>query len=172
MTSSAISRRNLVKQGSAALAGLSVLRLAGPARAFQENTGGEVIPWLDQPAENPVPDILPQQLDWEGLDDWLTPPDEFFVVKHFNLPELNPADWRLEISGLVKKPLSLSLDDLHARNRQDVTFTLECSGNSGLPFLTGAVGNATWSGTPLAPILEEAGVLEGGSEVVFWGADA
>ena len=49
---------------------------------------------------------------------------------------------------------------------------MECSGNSGLPFFTGGVGNATWTGTPLAPLLEEAGALEAGSEVVFWGADA
>jgi DMSO/TMAO reductase YedYZ molybdopterin-dependent catalytic subunit len=172
MTAPTISRRTLVKTGSAALAGLSVLRLAGPASAFQGDTGGEVIPWLDQPAENPVPDIVPQQLDWAGLDDWLTPPDEFFVVKHFNLPELDEATWHVDISGLVEHPVTLSLADLQARERQDVTFTLECSGNSGLPFLTGAIGNARWSGTPLAPILEDAGVLEGGSEVVFWGADA
>src|SRR5205085_11152082 len=32
-------------------------------------------------------------------------------------------------------------------------------------------GNARWAGTRLAPLLEEAGVLEQGTEVVFWGAD-
>jgi DMSO/TMAO reductase YedYZ molybdopterin-dependent catalytic subunit len=172
MTQSAISRRTLVKQGSAALAGLSVLRLAGPARAFQDESGGEVIPWLDQLEPNPVPEIVPQQLDWEHLDAWLTPADEFFVVKHFNLPALNESDWRLDISGLVSRPVTLTLADLKARERREVTFTIECSGNTGLPFFNGGIGNATWAGTPLAPLLEEAGVLEGGSEVVFWGADA
>ena len=53
-----------------------------------------------------------------------------------------------------------------------MTFTLECAGNTGLPFFTGGVGTAKWAGTPLAPLLEEAGVLEQGIEVVFWGADA
>ena len=42
-----ISRRTLVKHGGAALAGLSVLRLAGPAHAFQTPPSGEVVPWLD-----------------------------------------------------------------------------------------------------------------------------
>ena len=73
--------------------------------------------------------------------------------------------------GLVQQPLTLSLDDLKARPRQEVTFTLECSGNNGLPFLTGAVGNATWAGTPLAPVLQEAGVLDQGIEVAFFGSD-
>jgi DMSO/TMAO reductase YedYZ molybdopterin-dependent catalytic subunit len=53
-----------------------------------------------------------------------------------------------------------------------VTFTIECSGNSAFPFNKGLVGNATWGGTPLAAVLEEAGVLDDGIEVVFWGADA
>jgi len=151
--------------------GLSVLRLTGPAGAFQES-GGEVIPWLDQPEANPVPDVIVRQLEWEKLDDWLTPVDEFFVIKHYDLPELTEADWTLAIDGLVDTPATLSLADLKARERQEVTFTLECSGNSGLPFFTGGVGNATWAGTLLAPILEEAGVQDAGIEVVFWGADA
>ena len=171
MTPSTTSRRTLL-QGGAAVAGLSVLRLSGPAHAFQDQTGGEVLPWLDQPEANPVPEVIVRQLEWEKLDTWLTPPDEFFVIKHYNLPELSEEDWRLEISGLVAEPMTLSLADLQARERQEVTFTMECSGNSGPPFFTGGIGNATWAGTPLAPLLEEAGVLEPGIEVVFWGADA
>jgi DMSO/TMAO reductase YedYZ molybdopterin-dependent catalytic subunit len=69
------------------------------------------------------------------------------------------------------KPLKLTLADIKARPRQEVIFTVECSGNHGFPFFTGGIGNARWAGTPLAPILTEAGVLENGIEVVFWGAD-
>jgi DMSO/TMAO reductase YedYZ molybdopterin-dependent catalytic subunit len=67
--------------------------------------------------------------------------------------------------------LALTLADIKARPRQEVTFTVECSGNTGLPFFNGGIGNARWAGTPLAPILEEAGVLDSGIEVVFWAAD-
>ena len=172
MTPSAISRRRLVQQGGAAMASLSVLRLAGPTYAFQTPVVGEVVPWLDQPEPNPVPEVIVRQLAWEQLDSWITPNDQFFVIKHFNEPTLDEADWRLAIGGLVAQPMTLTLDDLKARERQEVTFTLECSGNTGLPFFIGGVGNATWAGTPLAPLLEEAGVAEAGSEVVFWGADA
>ena len=99
MTPSAISRRTLVQQGGAALAGLSVLRVAGPTSAFQTPVTGEVIPWLDQPEPNPVPEAIVRQLEWEQLDSWITPNDQFFVIKHFNEPatgreRLAPGDQR------------------------------------------------------------------------------
>lgn len=47
MTTSAISRRTLPQHGGAALAGLSVLRIAGRAYAFQTPVAGEVISWQD-----------------------------------------------------------------------------------------------------------------------------
>src|SRR5215203_6847459 len=126
MTSSLITRRTLVQHGGAALAGVSVLRIAGPAHAFASQADREVVPWLDQLEPNPVPEVIVQQLDWEQLDaaTSLTPTDEFFVIKHFNLPELYEANRRLEISGLVDTPLSLTLDELKAREQQEVTFTL------------------------------------------------
>jgi DMSO/TMAO reductase YedYZ molybdopterin-dependent catalytic subunit len=167
-----ITRRTLLQHGGAALAGISALRLVGPAHAFPGAQRAEVIPWLDQLEPNPVPEVLVQQLDWEQLDSWLTPIDQFFVINHFNQPELSEHDWRLEISGLVERPVSLTLADLQSRERQEVTFTMECSGNTGLPFFNGGIGNATWSGAPLATLLDEAGVQEPGIEVVFWGADA
>ena len=173
MSDLAISRRALVKQGgAAALAGLTVIRLSGPASAFQTPTGGEVIPWLDKLEDNPVPEAIVQQLDWEQLTDWITPNDDFFVIKHFGLPTLDEKDWNLAISGLVDNPMTLSLADIKARDRQEVTFTIECSGNTGLPFFNGGVGNAQWAGTPLAAVLNEAGVQKDGIEVVFWGADS
>src|SRR5918996_6533206 len=111
-----LSRRAALRVlGGGALAGLSVLRLAGPARAFQDASGGEVIPWLDQPEPNPVPEVIVRQLVWEELDTWLTPPDQFFVIKHFDEPALNERDWRLEVGGLVARPMSLTLADLQAR---------------------------------------------------------
>jgi DMSO/TMAO reductase YedYZ molybdopterin-dependent catalytic subunit len=67
--------------------------------------------------------------------------------------------------------MTLSLADLRARPRKEVTFTLECSGNHGLPFFTGGIGNGTWAGTPLAPLLQDAGLLDTAKDVVFWGTD-
>jgi DMSO/TMAO reductase YedYZ molybdopterin-dependent catalytic subunit len=167
-----MSRRGLLKGGGAAIAGLSAFQVAGPAHAFPGERGEEVIPWLDQPAPNPVPDVLQNLLVWEELDSWLTPADNFFVVSHYGNQALSEASWRLSIGGLVARPQTLTLADLKARPRREVTFTMECSGNTGLPFFIGGVGNARWAGTPLAPLLERAGVGEHGTEVVFWGADS
>jgi DMSO/TMAO reductase YedYZ molybdopterin-dependent catalytic subunit len=172
MSTPRMSRRDVLLHGSMAVAGLALLRTPRLAYAFSAQPGEEVLTWLDQPAPNPLPDVVGNQLRWEALDSWITPNDRFFTVAHYDKPVLDAATWRLPIGGLVQQPLSLTYDDLKARPRQEVTFTLECSGNDGLPFLTGAVGNATWAGTPLAPVLAEAGLLDQGIEVVFFGSDA
>src|SRR3954466_13826041 len=172
MANQEMSRRTLLKGGGAAFAGLTTIHVAGPAQAFPGHPGDEVIPWLDQPAPNPVPQIAQRQLIWEVLHFWLTPADEFFIINHYNTPALDQATHRLHIGGLVARPQSLTMADLRARPRRDVTFTLECSGNTGLPFLIGAVGNARWTGTALAPLLERAGILEAGIPEIFWGADS
>ena len=142
------------------------------AQAFPSRPGETVVPWLDQPAENPVPEIIKTQLVWEDLDSWITPNDKFFSIAHFDRPVIDAKTWKLEIDGLVNKPMALTLADLKARPRQETVFTVECSGNHGFPFFTGGIGNARWAGTPLAALLEEAGVKENGIEVVFWGTDA
>jgi DMSO/TMAO reductase YedYZ molybdopterin-dependent catalytic subunit len=167
---SMLSRRDVVAGGSAAFAAAAVFH-SRLARAFPGRPGEIVIPWLDQMPPNPVPEVIKNQLVWEELDSWITPNDKFFSIAHFDRPVIDAASWELEISGLVKQPVTLTLADIRARPRQEVTFTVECSGNDGLPFFQGGIGNARWAGTPLAPILQEAGVLDGGIEVVFWGTD-
>jgi DMSO/TMAO reductase YedYZ molybdopterin-dependent catalytic subunit len=164
-------RRDFIIKGSAALAALAVFQ-SRFAWAFPSRAGETVIAWLDQAAANPVPEVIKTQLVWEDLDSWVTPNDKFFSIAHFDRPVIDANAWKLEIDGLVKKPMSLTLADLKARSHQKVTFTVECSGNHGLPFFNGGIGNATWAGTPLAAILEEAGVKKNGIEVVFWGTDA
>lgn len=167
-----ISRRTLLKGGGAAFAGLTVLQVTAPASAFGQSWE-EVIPWLDQPPPPAFPPaIVGNLLVWENLDSELTPAHNFFYVRHYGQPEgLDESTWQVNIEGLVARPQSLTIADLKARERREVDFTLECSGNNGFPWLIGAVGNARWAGTPLASLLQEAGVLQQGSEVVFYGID-
>jgi DMSO/TMAO reductase YedYZ molybdopterin-dependent catalytic subunit len=164
-------RREFIATASAALAGLAAFLAARPSAAFPVRSGEKVVAWLDQLPPNPVPEVIKNQLVWEDLDSWVTPNDKFFSIAHFNRPVIDANAWKLEIDGLVKKPMTLTLADIQKLPRQEVTFTVECSGNTGLPFFNGGIGNARWAGTPLAPLLKEAGVLENGIEVVFWGAD-
>ena len=165
-----LSRRQLLAAGGATVATLALLNNRF-AQAAPLRQGDEVIPWLDQPAENPVPQIIDNQQTWEDLGEWITPNDKFFGIGHYGFPEIDAATWSLAVDGAVDNPLSFTLADLQARPKQELTFTLECSGNTGLPFFHGGIGTAKWSGTPLATILEEAGIQDDGVEVVFFGTD-
>jgi len=167
-----ISRRKLLWQGSATFAGLALARSPWIAEAFPSRPGEEVIPWLDQPPPNPAPNVIGNLHPWEELlDSWLTPNAKFFSVAHYGSPDLMQP-WRLEVTGLVRQSRIFSLDELKSRPRQEIIFTLECSGNHGLPGFTSGIGTARWAGTPLAPLLREVGVLDQGIEVAFWGSDA
>lgn len=113
------------------------------------------------------------------LSSYLTPVDQFYVRNHFPMPELD-GRFRLDVSGAVGRVLSLTLDDLRAMPRVEFTAVMECAGNGrvfyepareGLQWQNGAVGNARWSGVPLAAVLEAAGIGSAASEVVLVGAD-
>jgi len=167
-----ISRRTLL-QGSAALAGLVALGFPLEALEVAAAAGETIVPWLDQPPPFPgSPDDVATQLVWEEVDALLTWNEKFFTVQHYGkAPSVSEPGWRLAVSGMVQKPLALTLAELRTRTRQEVVFTLECSGNHGFPFVTGNIGTAHWAGAPLAVLLREAGPLPGGTEVIFWGAD-
>jgi DMSO/TMAO reductase YedYZ molybdopterin-dependent catalytic subunit len=108
------------------------------------------------------------------------PNAHFYVRNHFQIPLLDPTIWRLEVGGLVERPLSLSLQDLHRMPSQSLAVTLECAGNGrallapaveGEQWQLGAVSTAEWSGVPLSEVLDRAGLKAGAREVLFRGAD-
>jgi DMSO/TMAO reductase YedYZ molybdopterin-dependent catalytic subunit len=166
------SRRDFVGQGGGAvLGGVALINTPFLAHAFPSRAGEEVLPWVDQPPENPEPGAVRNLLQWQELDSWITPNDEFFAIGHYNWPAIDAQSWTLEIGGRTAQPLTFTLEELRARPRREVVFTLECSGNHGFPWFIGGIGTAKWAGTPLAAILEEARVLDDGREVIFFGAD-
>ena len=122
-------RREFLIQGGAAVAGLTLTNLPFRAGAFPAQPGELVIPWLDEVPANPEPAMVVNLLKWEDLDTRLTPNDEFFGIAHYEWPSIAEATWRLEIDGLVRRPLTFTLAELKSRPRQEVDFTLECSGN-------------------------------------------
>jgi DMSO/TMAO reductase YedYZ molybdopterin-dependent catalytic subunit len=109
------------------------------------------------------------------------PNAHFYVRNHFQIPRLDPVHWRLNVSGLVERPLNLSLHDLHSMPSQDFLVTLECAGNGrarldppceGEQWQYGAVSTAEWTGVLLREVLERAGVKPGAAEVLFRGWDS
>ena len=120
----------------------------------------------------PGEDIVGNLLEWEELNSFFTPADNFFWVRHYGFPTVvSPNSYRLTIDGLVDRPQSLTLADLERRARRAGRLHARMLGNTGLPFFIGAVGNARWAGTPLAPLLRRARIQDTATEVVFWGAD-
>jgi DMSO/TMAO reductase YedYZ molybdopterin-dependent catalytic subunit len=117
----------------------------------------------------------------EMLRHELTPVGLHYLLIHFDIPDVDVAAWRLEVGGRVERLLTLSLDELKARPAVTQAVTLECAGNgralleprapASQPWLAEAVGTAEWTGTPLAPLLAEAGLLADAVEVVFTGLD-
>ena len=116
----------------------------------------------------------------EVLRQPLTPTGLHYLLIHYDIPAVDTATWRLELGGLVERPLSLSLEDLRARPAVDLTVTMECAGNGrarleprpiAMPWLGEAVGTARWSGVRVRELLDEAGVLPDAVEAVFSGID-
>jgi DMSO/TMAO reductase YedYZ molybdopterin-dependent catalytic subunit len=110
----------------------------------------------------------------------VTPVGLHYLLTHYDIPEVDPGTWRLEVDGLVEEPVSLSLEDLRARPAVETAVTMECAGNGrahvephvvSQPWLLEAVGTARWRGTPVAGVLEEVGVRDGAAEVLFTGLD-
>src|SRR6202023_3269009 len=98
-----------------------------------------------------------------------TPKDTFATTQHYGHPEIDPAAFRLKVSGLVERPKSLSLDDLKKIGGTDLVAGFECSGNRGP--LQGLCGNGKWTGVPLKAVLDGAGGQGAARDVVFFGAD-
>jgi DMSO/TMAO reductase YedYZ molybdopterin-dependent catalytic subunit len=116
----------------------------------------------------------------EGLRYDVTPAGMHYLLIHFDVPDADEGTWTLSIDGLVRDPLRLSIADLKARPSETTPVTMECAGNGrarlaprpiSQPWLTEAIGTAEWTGTPLRPILEEAGLEDDAVEIVFRGAD-
>lgn len=166
---SRLTRRDVVT-GGAVLAGSATFGVPGWALGWPAQEG-TLVPFIDQPEEFVTrPGPIVRFVDIRTIDEFYTPADEFFTIQHYGHPEIDPASHRLEISGLVSRPQTLSLDDIRRRPRVELPCAFECSGNSGRRF-HGLVSNGLWGGTNLKRLLEDAGVNDRGKEVVFFGAD-
>src|SRR2546427_12978755 len=102
--------RREILQGGLALAGLSVFGV--PEWALPALAQGEtLVPFTDIPANanfTPAPDR--RTFDLRKIDGPFTPKDQFFTTQHYGHPEVDPATFRLEVTGLLDRPKSLSLD--------------------------------------------------------------
>lgn len=116
----------------------------------------------------------------ETLDSYLTPAERFFVCNVAETQRVDPATYRLALTGdAVAEPITLTLEELAALPRHTVRAYLECAGNqrvlfgtlqdqyverSGggedVPWVLGGVGMAEWSGPRLRDVLALAGLRD------------
>src|ERR1700716_1797973 len=117
---------------------------------------------------------------FDRIDSFLTPTELFYIRSHFSIPALDRASYQLRIDGAVRRPYTLSYDELRSMPSETRVATLECAGNSrvflvpqvqGAQWELGAVSNAEWTGVPLRALLERAHLAEDACEIVLGGAE-
>jgi DMSO/TMAO reductase YedYZ molybdopterin-dependent catalytic subunit len=83
-------------------------------------------------------------------------------------PRVDGTSWRLDLVGLVDRPLHLTLDEIRSRPSQSQAITQECISNQ----LGGdLISSALWTGVRLKDLLAEAGVKPGAMEISIQAAD-
>jgi len=165
--------RRQVLEGGVGIAGLAASAGLSFWSAFALAQGEELVPFTDMP-EGSVADTRPNGVHWldtRTIDGFYTSNDDFYVVHHYNTPEIARAAHRLNVTGLVQRPAQFTMAELTAMPKTEIDAGFECGGNNQFRF-HGLIGNARWGGVSLRTLLSQAGVRRDGIEVVFYGADA
>ena len=102
--------------------------------------------------------------DVNGISSYITPNNRFYRIDTaLSTPQVDPANWKLRFTGMVDNPYEITFDEILAMDLSEHVITLACVSN---PVGGDLVGNAVWTGVPLAALLERAGVQQGASQVV------
>ncbi|HEX9461589.1 MAG TPA: sulfite dehydrogenase [Alphaproteobacteria bacterium] len=117
------------------------------------------------------------------LNGTVTPNSLHFSINHCGIPNIDPAQHKLVIHGMVRQPLEFTLDTLSRYPLVTRMHFLECAGNSAPMFsnepmqitaqaLHGLASNSEWTGVPLSVLLDEAGIDARAKWLIAEGADA
>jgi DMSO/TMAO reductase YedYZ molybdopterin-dependent catalytic subunit len=181
------SRRALIASGVAGAAALPALAerfadLALPGGPSQR----PLSPIFPQKGEMIVQRVHPPLLEtpFEIFDKGvITPNDRFFVRWSGGVmpTSIEAAAHRLKLHGAVKRPASLTLDEVaRAGETVEVTAINQCAGNgrglqeprvTGAQWAHGAMGNARWRGVRLRDVLDHPGIGGNAKRVRFAGLD-
>jgi len=114
---------------------------------------------------------------------FITPTELFFIRNHGVVPQVDPGHYQLQITGLVRQPLSLTLADLQRLPRSIVIATLQCAGNrrdelmavqpipNEVAWCADGLSTAQWTGAHLTDVLQMAGIADGALHTAFVGLD-
>ncbi|WP_166846640.1 molybdopterin-dependent oxidoreductase [Isoptericola sp. BMS4] len=108
-------------------------------------------------------------LSVEGLAPYLTPNETFYRIDTaLRVPQVDPHDWSLRVTGLVDEPFTITWDDLLALPMEEHHVTLACVSN---PVGGELVGNALWLGHPVRELLARARPQAGADMVLSRSTD-
>jgi sulfane dehydrogenase subunit SoxC len=117
------------------------------------------------------------------LNGTVTPNSLHFSINHAGIPDIDPAQHKLVIHGMVRQPLEFTLEKLSRYPLTTRMAFVECAGNSAPMFssepmqitaqaIHGLVSNAEWTGVKLSTLLDEAGIDPNAKWLLAEGADA
>ncbi|MGH7573513.1 MAG: molybdopterin-dependent oxidoreductase [Longimicrobiales bacterium] len=148
-------RKFMIRLGGATalitVAGADLGRLLAGARAG-------VAPAMDRwSAMNPLPNAGARVQPVEGTRPELKPLEDHYRIDINTSPPVVDGDrWRLQISGLVERPVELSVADLRDRFEPTHQFiTLACISNR---IAGDLIGTTRWTGVSLGRLLEDVGL--------------
>ena len=164
-TSSGFGRRSFLRllAGAAVVAATATVagRWLTSAERVNELRAALRLPRPERSAPPVPPDA---DLAIAGLTPLFIANDEFFRIDTaLTVPQVDPAGWSLQISGMVDRPYTLTYDDLLAMPQIEADITLACVSNEVGGEL---VGNARWQGVRLQDLLDRAGVQAGADQVL------
>jgi len=157
----------------AGVTGATALIVAIGARAMNASTAAVTAirqaialpaPTTAAPAIDPA-----TSLDVEGISALITPNEQFYRIDvALQVPQINPDDWQLKITGLVDNEVTIGYAELLALPLVEHVTTIACVSNE---VGGGLIGNATWLGYPIRELLARAGIQSGADMVLSSGPD-
>ncbi|NUP73406.1 MAG: molybdopterin-dependent oxidoreductase, partial [Sinomonas sp.] len=122
------------------------------------------------PPASPAPPIPPgAALDVPGVSALVTPNSTFYRIDTaLVVPSVDPNGWKLEVTGLVDQPTTITWQDLLAQPLIERHVTIACVSN---PVGGDLVGNALWLGWPVRELLARARPKAGADMVLSRSVD-
>ncbi len=118
----------------------------------------------------------------QDLRGMITPNGLVFERSHAGIPDIDPAQHRLMVHGLVRRPMIFTMDDLVRFPSVSRIHFIECSGNSSrewrAPFgksvqiSHGLLSCCEWTGVLLSTLFDEVGLQPQAKWVLAEGADS
>lgn len=137
-----------------AVAGVAAGRYVGDrVRSLAGDRASFRVPTVETPAP---PVTAAHEVAVPDMTSFITPNDAFYRIDTvLQIPAVTTDQWRLRIHGMVDREIALTFDDLYRMSAVDRVITLTCVSNQVGGNL---VGNARWTGYPLADLLASAGL--------------